>query len=137
MSIKQNQHSEHYHITQEEDVKIVELIDDVEDDLCDKLSETVVDDANQIIVALETITSELRDIEPALIQEAVDQFLTPNDKQEMIDLYLKCFDNLPNDNEIKIYVLHLMNDLCIPITRLPKEDMVEEKDDGDGNTYIE
>tara|TARA_R110000868_G_scaffold77528_2_gene221878 strand:- start:1835 stop:2245 length:411 start_codon:yes stop_codon:yes gene_type:complete len=136
MSIKQNQHNEHYHITQEEDIQNIELIEDEEDELCSKLSETVVDEANQIIAVLETITSELKDISPALIQEAVNQFLTPEDKQEMVDLYLKCFDELPNNNEIKLYVLHLMNDLCIPITRLPKDD-IEEKDEGDGNTYLE
>ena len=41
----------------------------------------------------------------------------------MIDLYLKCFDDLPNDNEIKLYVLHMFHTLCIEITRLPEDDM--------------
>lgn len=120
MSIKQQDHSEHYHITQEEDIQNIELVDDSEDELCSKLDEAVVDDANNIIATLETITSELRDVNPALIQEVVNQFLTPQDKQEMIDLYMKTFDDLPNDNELKLYVLQLMNELCIPITRMPE-----------------
>ena len=120
MSIKQNQHNEHYHITQEEDIQNIELVDDDIDEISCQLEQSVVDEANEIIATLETITAELRDVNPSLIQEAVSQFLTPEDKKEMVDLYMKCFDELPNDNEIKLYVLHLLNTLCIPITRMPE-----------------
>lgn len=133
MSIKQNQHNEHYHITNEDDYKNVEIVDDDIEEICCELEQSVVDEANNIISTLETITAELRDVNPAVIQEAVNQFLTIEDKHEMIDLYYKCFDKLPNDNEIKLYVLQMFNQLCIPITRLP--DLVEKNDDG--NTYIE
>lgn len=135
MSIKQNEHREAYHITDGDDYTNVELVDDDVDEITCKLEQSVVDDANEIIATLETITSELRDVNPSLVQEAVNQFLTPQDKQEMVDLYLKCFDELPNNNEIKLYVLQMFNQLCIPITRMPDED-IEEKED-DGNTYIE
>lgn len=120
MSIKQNQHRESYHITQEEDIQNIELVDDDIEEICCELEQSVVDDANNIIEMLETITAELRDVNPSLIQEAVNQFLTPNDKQEMVDLYMKCFDELPNDNEIKLYVLQMFNQLCIGITRMPE-----------------
>jgi len=133
MSIKQNQHNEHYHITNEDDYKNVEIVDDDIEEISCQLEQSVVDEANNIISTLETITAELRDVNPAVIQEAVNQFLTIEDKHEMIDLYYKCFDKLPNDNEIKLYVLQMFNQLCIPITRLP--DLVEKNDDG--NTYIE
>ena len=133
MSLKQQEHSEHYHITNEDDYKNIEMVEDDEiDEISCKLEQSVVDDANEIILTLETITSELRDVNPSLIQEAVNQFLTPDDKQEMVDLYLKCFDELPNDNEIKLYVLQMFNSLCIPITRMPE--IIKEEDT---NTYIE
>jgi hypothetical protein len=124
MSIKQNEHSEHYHITQEEDVRNIEVVDDDIDEISCQLEQSVVDEANNIISMLETITAELRDVNPALIQEAVNQFLTIEDKEEMIELYYKCFDELPNDNEIKLYVLQMFNQLCIPITRMA--DLEEE-----------
>tara|TARA_R110000868_G_scaffold257818_1_gene515066 strand:- start:5554 stop:5922 length:369 start_codon:yes stop_codon:yes gene_type:complete len=120
MSIKQNQHNEHYHITNEDDYKNVEIVDDDIEEISCQLEQSVVDDANEIIATLETITAELRDVNPSLIQEAVNQFLTPDDKKEMVDLYMKCFDELPNDNDIKLYVLQMFNQLCIPITRMPE-----------------
>lgn len=126
MSIKQNEHSEHYHITQEEDVRNIEVVDDDIDEISCQLEQSVVDEANNIISMLETITAELRDVNPALIQEAVNQFLTIEDKEEMIELYYKCFDELPNDNEIKLYVLQMFNQLCIPITRKPETIKEEE-----------
>ena len=132
MSIKQQEHREAYHITDEDDYKKVELVDDDIEEISCQLEQSVVDDANEIIATLETITAELRDVNSSLIQEAVNQFLTPDDKKEMVDLYMKCFDELPNDNEIKLYVLQMFNQLCIPITRMP--DLVENDD---GNTYIE
>ena len=133
MSIKQNEHSENYHITNEDDYKNIEMVEDDEiEEISCKLEQSVVDEANEIILTLETITSELRDVNPSLIQEAVNQFLTHDDKQEMVDLYLKCFDELPNDNEIKLYVLQMFNNLCIPITRMPE--IIKEEDT---NTYIE
>jgi len=133
MSLKQQEHLEHYHITNEDDYKNIEMVEDDEiEEISCKLEQSVVDDANEIILTLETITSELRDVNPSLIQEAVNQFLTPDDKQEMVDLYLKCFDELPNDNEIKLYVLQMFNSLCIPITRMPE--IIKEEDT---NTYIE
>jgi hypothetical protein len=120
MSLKQREQIEHYHISSEDDFKSIELVEDSEDELCQKLDEAVVDDANQIICALENIISELKDVPTALIQQVVDEMLTKEDKREMIDLYYKCFDNLPNDNELKLYVLHLFNQLCMPITRMPE-----------------
>ena len=108
MSIKQTEHSDHYHITNEDDYKNIELVDDddIEEISC-QLEQSIVDEANEIIATLETITAELRDVNPSLIQEAVNQFLTPDDKKEMVDLYMKCFDELPNNNEIKLYVLQM------------------------------
>ena len=133
MSIKQTEHSDHYHITNADDYTNIELLDDddIEEISC-QLEQSVVVEANEIISTLETITAELRDVNPSLIQEAVNQFLTPDYKKEMVDLYMKCFDELPNNNEIKLYVLQMFNQLCIPITRMP--DLVENND---GNTYIE
>lgn len=116
MSIKQIQHSENYHITNEDDYKNIEIKDEI-DELSCQLKDSIVDEANKIIKVLETITAELHGINPALIQEAVNQYLTIEDKQEMVDLYIKCFDDLPNNNEIKIYVLQMFHNLCIPITR--------------------
>ena len=133
MSIKQMEHSEHYHITNEYDYKNIELEDEI-DDLCCELKESVVDEANKIIEMLETITAELHGVNPALIREAVNQYLTPQDKKEMVDLYVKCFDELPNNSDIKIYVLQMFHNLCIPITRSPV--IIKENND-DGNTYIE
>ena len=49
-----------------------------------------------------------------------NNFLTYEDKQEIVDLYIKNFDCLPNNNEIKIYVLQMFHNLCIPITRSPE-----------------
>jgi hypothetical protein len=126
MSLKQREQIEHYHITNEDDYKSVELVDDDIDEITCELEQSVIDEANQIIITLEGITAELRDVNPALIQEAVNQFLTPQDKEEMINLYMKCFNNLPNNHEIKIYVLQMFNQLCIPITRKPETIKEEE-----------
>ena len=129
MSLKQTEHSQHYHITNEDDYKSVELVEDSEteiDEITCELEQSVIDDANEIIATLETITAELRDVNPALIQEAVNQFITPQEKKEMIKLYMKCFDKLPNNHEIKLYVLQMFNQLCIPITRTPETIKEEE-----------
>lgn len=116
MSIKEMEHSEHYHITDEDDYKNIDNIDD----LCCELKESTIDEVNQIIKMLETLTCELKNVNPAVIQEAVNNFLTYEDKQEIVDLYIKNFDCLPNNNEIKIYVLQMFHNLCIPITRSPE-----------------
>jgi hypothetical protein len=126
MSLKQTEHNEHYHITNEDDYKSVELVDDDIDEITCELEQSVIDEANEIIATLEGITAELRDVNPALIQEAVNQFITPQDKKEMINLYMKCFDKLPNNHEIKLYVLQMFNQLCIPITRTPEPIKEEE-----------
>lgn len=126
MSLKQREQIEHYHITNEDDYKSVELVDDDIDEITCELEQSVIDEANQIITTLEGITAELRDVNPSLIREAVNQFLTPQDKEEMINLYMKCFNNLPNNHEIKIYVLQMFNQLCIPITRKPETIKEEE-----------
>jgi hypothetical protein len=129
MSLKQTEHNEHYHITNEDDYKSVELVEDSEaeiDEITCELEQSVIDEANEIIITLEGITAELRDVNPALIQEAVNQFITPQDKKEMINLYMKCFDKLPNNHEIKLYVLQMFNQLCIPITRTPEPIKEEE-----------
>lgn len=120
------EHSQHYHITNEDDYKSVELVDDDIDEITCELEQSVIDEANEIIATLEGITAELRDVNPALIQEAVNQFITPQDKKEMINLYMKCFDKLPNNHEIKLYVLQMFNQLCIPITRTPEPIKEEE-----------
>lgn len=125
MSIKQMEHSEQYCIYNSDEYKSVELVEDEKTDeeveeTINKLEETYINDANEIISALENIVSELKDVPTPLIQQVVDEMITQEDKNEMMDMYFKCFDNLPNDNEIKIYVLYLFNQLCMPITRKPE-----------------
>lgn len=83
-------------------------------------------EAQEIISALEGIVSELADVDTSLIYEAVNSFLSKEDIDEMKNIYSNCFDNVPNENQVKQYVLYLFNVLQIPITR-----EVE-----DGNEYL-
>lgn len=86
---------------------------EIKEEICDIDRNTV----HEIISTLETIVGELKDIDPEIIKQAVDEFLSEEDIEEMISIYHKCFDKYPNNNDIKIYVLHLFNTLQIPIYR--------------------
>ena len=86
---------------------------EIKEEICDIDRNTV----HEIISTLETIVGELKDIDPDIIKQAVDEFLSEEDIEEMISIYHKCFDKYPNNNDIKIYVLHLFNTLQIPIYR--------------------
>jgi len=79
--------------------------------------EVINQEAHEIVSALETIISEVKDIEPDKIKQVVDGFLSKEDIDEMISIYEKCFSDIPNESSIKQYVLHLFNILQIPITR--------------------
>jgi predicted house-cleaning noncanonical NTP pyrophosphatase (MazG superfamily) len=114
MSIKQNEHREAYHITDQEDYdNLEEKKEEEEEEEYDEVNE----EANQIITALENIMAELKGVDKKDIQEVVDTILNEEDKQELYKLYYTFFHDLPNNNSIKVYVLHLFNELCMPITR--------------------
>ena len=120
MSIKQNEHREAYHVTNQDDYENIILgkteeaeKKEEEDEEYDEVNE----EANQIITALEDIMSELKGVDKKDIQEVVDTILNEEDKQELYKLYYTFFHDLPNNNSIKVYVLHLFNELCMPITR--------------------
>ena len=121
MSIKQNEHREAYHVTNQDDYENIVLgkteeaeeKKEEEDEEYDEVNE----EANQIITALEDIMSELKGVDKKDIQEVVNTILTDEDKQELNKLYYTFFHDLPNNNSIKVYVLHLFNELCMPITR--------------------
>jgi len=120
MSKKQTEHNEAYHITNQNDYDKVfekeekeEKKEEEENEIFDEVGK----EANAIINTLEEIMYELKDVKKSDIQEVVDTILTDNDKQELYSLYYKFFHDLPNNNSIKIYVLHLFNELCMPIKR--------------------
>jgi hypothetical protein len=122
MSKKQNEHNEAYHITDQNDYeKVFEKEEEVKEEKKEEEPEEEYDEvgkeANEIINTLEEIMYELKDVKKSDIQEVVETILTDDDKQELYSLYYKFFHDLPNNNSIKIYVLHLFNELCMPIKR--------------------
>jgi len=120
MSKKQTEHNEAYHITNQNDYdKVFEKKEEKEEKKEEEPEEydEVGKEANAIINTLEEIMSELNGVDKKDIQKVVDEMLTDNDKQELYSLYYKFFHDLPNNNSIKIYVLHLFNELCMPIKR--------------------
>ena len=145
MSIKQNEHREAYHVTNQDDYENIILgkteeaeKKEEEDEEYDEVNE----EANQIITALEDIMSELKGVDKKDIQEVVNTILTDEDKQELYKLYYTFFHDLPNNNSIKVYVLHLFNELCMPITRNTDEfkaliikrcKELEKQDEGDSS----
>ena len=121
MSKKQTEHNEAYHITNQNDYdKVFEKKEEKEEKKEEEPEpeyDEVGKEANAIINTLEEIMSELNGVDKKDIQKVVDEMLTDNDKQELYSLYYKFFHDLPNNNSIKIYVLHLFNELCMPIKR--------------------
>jgi len=87
-----------------------------------EIDESDVNTAHEIIATLEGIVGELNDIDPLLIKQAVDEFLSQDDINEMVSVYHKCFDKYPNNNAVKQYVLHLFNMLYIPIYRYGQDE---------------
>ena len=126
MSIKQNEHREAYHITNQNDYDSVVLEKDEEQE--EKKEEEEEDEydecdaeANLIITTLENIMKELDGLDKKDIKHVVDTILSEKDKQELYNLYFSMFHDLPDNNSIKIYVLHLFNEICMPIKRNTEE----------------
>ena len=133
MSIKQNEHREAYHITNQNDYDSVVLEKDEEQE--EKKEEEEEDEydecdaeANLIITTLENIMKELAKavllrafLDKKDIKHVVDTILSEKDKQELYNLYFSMFHDLPDNNSIKIYVLHLFNEICMPIKRNTEE----------------
>jgi hypothetical protein len=118
MSKKQTEHNEAYHITNQNDYeKVFEKEEEKKEEEPEEEYDEVSKEANEIINTLEEIMYELKDVKKSDIQEVVETILTDDDKQELYSLYYKFFHDLPNNNSIKIYVLHLFNELCMPIRR--------------------
>jgi hypothetical protein len=118
MSKKQTEHNEAYHITNQNDYeKVFEKEEEKKEEEPEEEYDEVSKEANEIINTLEEIMYELKDVKKSDIQEVVETILTDDDKQELYSLYYKFFHDLPNNNSIKIYVLHLFNELCMPIKR--------------------
>jgi NADH:ubiquinone oxidoreductase subunit E len=167
MSIKQKSHLQaYYNVPKESEQQPDELADEfntvvniltdhiekneiIENEIIE--NEIISTEATQIINALEDIMSELKHVKKEDIKTVVDTILTQNDKNEIINLYYTFFDKLPNENTIKIYVLHLMTTLCIPIMKntdefnkqlyeynknkqLDESDESYESDEGDNGT---
>lgn len=91
-------------------------------ELKQEINEADKETAQEIIATLEGIVGDLKDTDPMLIKQAVDEFLSQEDIDEMVSIYHQCFDKYPNNNDIKQYVLHLFNMLFIPIYRYGEED---------------
>ena len=149
MSIKENEINESYHITNQDDFNKMMLgnntLEKKEEEEEEEEEEDEVNHETKLIIgALEDIMSELKGVKPEDIEEVVKTILTDDDKSEIINLYYGLFHDLPNNNSIKIYVLHLLNTLYIPIVRnttefneLYKKQIEKnneyEGDDDDGN----
>jgi hypothetical protein len=81
--------------------------------------EDISKEVSEIITVLESITNDICLEDPDLVKQSVDEFLSQDDIAEMIALYESCFSQIPNNNQVKQYVLHLFHILQIPITRTP------------------
>lgn len=90
--------------------------------------------AQEIIATLEGIVGDLKHTDPSLIQQAVDQFLSKEDIDEMVTIYHNCFDKYPNNNSIKQYVLHLFNMLYIPIYKVLEDGTMVYEDYEEDNS---
>ena len=111
-------------MTPEDLDRLDELVEEVKlDETTSTLTEK--DEVNEIITALENIIDEVKDVEPQIIKQVVNEFLSEEDINEMKSVYHSCFDEIPNNNPLKLYVLHLFNILQIPIMyEIVEEDIV-------------
>lgn len=117
MNKKQNDHGDHYHITDEDDLHNV-----FNENIQDNLEELTITDEptaepDDIIKYLESLVSVIGDVSRDEMQAVVEQSISSNEINNLTDIYHELFDDVPNNDNLKLYVLNLFNKLCIPIVR--------------------